>query len=285
MADIRNDYRAPAHSAHPLESDMAHLHPLVSWRSIVAGLLTTLLCLGTLLALGMAIGGVSLDDGADAQTAGIMTGVWFLVASIISLFAGSYFAARIAKFHTNRIGSAQGIVIAALFFGLFLWQTFAAIGWAGRAASNTVGSASSGAARIIGQAAGNDTVNTVIEDAIGDLNLRADPQVVATGVASRLLRGNTESAKNYLARQAGITPAEADQRIAQLRTQADQAVVQARETAASALQGAGWSLFATLLLGTAAAIGGGALGSRANFRKPLTREQVDAVTDFRTAPV
>ena len=285
MSDLRTDYKHPVRAGHPLESDFAHLHPLVSWRSIVAGLLTTLLCLGALLALGMAIGGVSLEDGADAQTSGIMTGVWFLISSIISLFVGSYFAARISKFHTNRIGSAQGVVIAALFFGLFLWQTFAAIGWAGRTATNAAGTIGSGAASVIGQASGNATVNNLVEDALGDLNLKSDPEVVASGVVSRLIKGNTEGAKNYLARQAGITPSEADTRIAQLRQQVDQAMVQARETAANALQGAGWSLFATLVLGAASAIGGGALGSRANFRKPLTREQVDAVTDFRTAPV
>lgn len=270
---------------HPLESDFAHLHPLISWRSVVAGLLISFLSLVILLSLGMAFGGLGLSDGASAQSAGIFTGVWFLVSSIISLFLGSYFAARVSKFHTNRIGSAQGLVIAALFFGFFLYQTFQTIGFVGGAATKTVSGAASAVSAGAQQLAGSETMNTVIEDALGDLNLRRDPQTIASGVASRLLAGNPESAKNYLARNAGITPQEADRRIAEARTQVDSAMMKAREGAAGALQATGWTLFATLLLGAAAAIGGGALGSRANYRKPLTREQVEAMTDLSPTTV
>lgn len=270
----------------PLESEMTAFHPLVSWRSIIGGLLVTLLSQTILISLGMAVGGISLDvGGTSAASAGVFTGIWFLISSLISLFAGSYFAARISKFHTNRIGSAQGLVIAALFFGFFLWQTVATIGWVGRTAGQAIG----GSAQMIGtglnQASQNPLVGEVVEDALGDLNLRSPPQVVISGVASRLIRGNSEGAKNYLARQAGISPAEADRRIAQLQTQVNQVLTQASEGAIKALQALGWSLFATLLLGTAAAVSGGALGSRANLRKPLTREQVEAISEFRTAPV
>jgi hypothetical protein len=239
-----------------------------------------------LIALGLGIGGLSIDEtGTTASRAGIATGVWFIISSLISVFAGSYFAARVSKFHTNRIGSAQGLVIASLFFGFFIWQSMAAIGWAGR----TVGSAIGGTASIVGSgmnaASDNTVVHNVVENAIGDLNLRSPPETVASGVISRLLRGDHDGAKNYLALQAGITPAEADRRISLLRGQVETATAQAREAASNAMKGAGWSLFLTLLLGTLAATTGGALGSRANLRKPLTREQVEAGTEMRTAPV
>ena len=119
-----------------LESELNTMHPLVSWRSVIAGLLVTLLTLSILVSLGMAFGGITMTDDTSAQSAGIFTGIWFLISSIIALFAGSYFAARISKFHLNRIGSAQGLVIASLFFGFMLWQTFSAIGWMGRTASS-----------------------------------------------------------------------------------------------------------------------------------------------------
>jgi hypothetical protein len=285
MADIRNDYYDNRRSGPVLESDAAHFHPLVSWRSVVAGLFVSFLTLAILLSLGIAFGGIGLDDGTTAQNAGIFSGVWFLVSSLIALFAGSYFAARISKFQNNRLGSAQGLVIASLFFGLFLWQTATALGWAGRAAGSAVSGASSAVGQGVSQLSGNQVVNNIVDDAIGDLNLRSEPSVVAQGVASRLISGNTEGAKNYLARQAGITPAEADQRIAALRSQVDQALVTAREQGAAALKALGWTLFATLLLGAAASVGGGALGSRANLRKPLTREQADAVEGYSAAPV
>jgi hypothetical protein len=178
----------------PLESEFSSLHPLVSWRSALAGLLVTYLCLGILSSLGLAFGGVTFSNvgnvGAnESSTASLATAIWFLFAIIVSLFAGSYFAARISKFHTNIVGSAQGLVISSLFFAIFTWQ-------------------------------------------IGT-NLMMSDQKFAARVS----------------------------------------------------QGTGWGIFFTLVLGSAAAVGGGALGSRANLRKPLTREQVEAVTSFRTAPV
>lgn len=267
--------------AKPLESDFMHMHPLVSWRSILGGLFITFLSLAMLLSLGMAFGGIGLVDGADAQNAGVFTGIWFLVSAIISLFVGSYFAARVSKFHTGRIGSAQGAIIAALFFGIFLYQSISAIGWAGAKAGDLMGAAGAGASQV----AGSPVVNDLIDDAVGDLNLRSEPQVVINGVASRLIRGDTEAAKNYLARQANLTPAEADARIAQLRTQVDTAMTQARETTANAMQGVGWSLFAALLLGTVAALSGGALGSATNYRRPLTREQMESVSDLGPATI
>lgn len=265
----------------PLESEFAHLHPLVSWRSVVAGLLVAFLSLAILLSLGLAFGGIGLVDGADAQNAGIFTGVWFLVSAIISLFVGGYFAARVSKFHTGRIGMAQGAIIAAMFFGVFLYQSVAAISWAGNRAGDLIGAAGSGAAQV----AGNPAASDVVDDAIGDLNLRHDPQVVARGVANRLMRGDREGAKNYLAREANLTPAEADARIAQLRSQVDATIAQAREAAARTMQSVGWSTFAALLLGSIASMSGGALGSRSNLRRPLTREQMESIHEFGPATI
>ncbi len=119
----------------------------------------------------------------------------------------------------------------------------------------------------------NNAVSNLTEDAIAGLNLRSDPAIVATGVASRMVRGDAESAKNYLALQAGITPAEADIKIAQMKAKVDQAMDDARIAAGTAMKSTGWTLFLLTVLGAAASIGGGALGSVANFRKPLIREE------------
>ncbi len=71
--------------------------------------------------------------------------------------------------------------------------------------------------------------------------LKSTPEVVATGVASRLLRRNEQSAVNYLAAQAGISSAEA----------------------------AGWIAFGILFLGSISAMLGGAFGAQLNMRKPV----------------
>lgn len=261
----------------PLESDLVNPHALISWRSIVAGLLLAFFTMTGLIGLGLAFGGIGLDDETSARGAGIFTGIWFVVSALISIFVGSYFAARISKFRTGRIGSAQGLVIAALFVGFFLYQTLATIGMAGQAMGGMIKGSGGMIARGMDKAAEspviNNAVSNVAEDAIGDLNLKSDVRTVGTGVATRLVRGDPEGAKNYLSMQAGITPAEADTRIAQMKTRVDKVIEDAREGTAAALKSVGWSLFLLTLLGSVAAIAGGAMGSVANFRKPLIRQE------------
>lgn len=257
----------------PLEIDTLNPHALISFRSIVAGLLIAAFCMIGLIGLGLAFGGIGMDEDTSAKSAGIFTGVWFLVSALISLFAGSYFAARVSKFRTGRIGSAQGLVIAALFLGFFLYQTISAIGSIGSAAGSFIGSSGAMIGEGVQKASQNDTVtntvSTMAEDALGDLNLRQEPTVVARGVGTRLYRGDTEGAKNYLAMQAGISPVEADARINQAKAKIDKFVADTKEATGTALRSTGWSLFLLVVLGALASVGGGALGSVANFRKPL----------------
>ena len=276
MASLRNTA-----STTPLENELSLSHALISWRSIVAGLLVAFFCMIGLLGLGMAFGGIGLDEETSAKSAGIFTGVWFLVSTLLSLFVGSYFAGRVSKFRTARIGSAQGLVIAALFLGLFLYQTLASIGAIGSAAGSLVGNSASLIGQGVSQAANNptvtNTVNNMAENALGDLNLKSDPQTVAKGLSTRLIQGDAEGAKNYLATQAGITPTEADVRIAQLKAQVDKTLDDVKAATATALRSAGWTLFLLVALGALSAIGGGALGSVANFRRPLI---LDGQPDF-----
>jgi hypothetical protein len=260
----------------PLETEFETNHPLMSWRSIVAGLLISFFTLTGLIGLGLAFGGISLDEDTSARSVGVFTGVWFIASALISLFVGSYFAARVSKFRTGRIGSAQGLVIAALFLGFFLYQTVAAISSAGSAAGSLIGRSASmigqGAQRVSQNETLMNSLSNMTEDALGDLNLRSEPQVVAQGLAQRLFRGDTEGAKNYLSRQAGITPTEADARIAQMKATVDRTLDDAKTSAATALRSTGWSLFLLVVLGALSAVAGGGLGSVANFRRPLIRE-------------
>lgn len=264
-------------SDRPLETDSESMHALISWRAVVAGLLISLFTMTAFIGLGLAFGGIGLEDGASARSAGVFTGVWFLFSALISIFVGSYFAARVSKFRLGRIGSAQGLVIASLFLGFFLYQTVVAIGTAGSMAGSMLGKTASamgqGAANISQNEAVTGALRSITEDAMGDLNLKSSPGEVAQAVGGRLLRGDTVGAKNILAREAGITPTEADARIATMKSQVDQTVVEAREGAATALKSTGWSLFLLVTLGALAAIFGGGLGSVANFRKPLIRER------------
>lgn len=251
-------------------------HALISFRAVFAGLLIAFFTMTGLIGLGLAFGGMGLADGSTIRNAGIFTGLWFVVSAFMSIFSGCYFAARISRFRTPRVGSAQGLVIAALFLGFFFYQTLATIGAAGSLVGSFVGKTAgvmgSGIATLAENPNITKGISNMTEDALGDLNFRSRPQVVATGVVNRLVQGDTEGAKNYLAREARITPAEADQRIAGLRVKLDETIVRTREGAASALRSTGITLFLLVILGTVAAIFGGAWGSSANYRKPFKRD-------------
>lgn len=260
----------------PVETETIRAHPLISWRSTIGGLLISLLAMGILLSLGLAFGGgryVDASVNATPRDLGVFSSVWFLISAVISVLIGSYFAARVSKYHLGRIGAAQGAVIASLFFGFFLYQTVLAISGTGRMVSALASEAASAAQAGVSQAMVPDSaLNNAIEDALGDLNLRNEPGIVFSGVASRLIAGDTNGAKNYLARQAGVSPQVVDARINQLQAQINQAMTQARQQAAKALQATGWALFLMLTLGTIAATAGGALGALANVRRPLARD-------------
>lgn len=233
------------------------MQSIISWRSVLAGVLIAFLVMTGFLGLRMAFGGISAYEG-------MFTGVWFLSSALISIFTGSYFAARVSKYRNGRLGSAQGLVIAALFLGIFIYQSVSEVFWM-RDSDN-----------ITEQPAVINKVGVYAEDALRDMNLRSDPAVVAQGVATRLIDGNTAGAGNYLSLQTGLSPEEADARISQLKPRVDQVVDNARATAGNAFQATGWSLFLTVFLGALSSVFGGALGSVANFRNPMSREQFSA---------
>jgi hypothetical protein len=245
-----------------LELENKSMHPLISWRSVVAGLLVAFFFMVGLLGLGMVFGGIGMQDGTTARGAGLFSGLWFLVSALISLFAGSYFAARISKFQLGRVGSAQGLVIAALFLGAFLYETITVIGGVGQLAGAFLG-------KTVNIVEDSPVVKNVAQEIVGDLKLKDPPQTVATGIASRLIKGDAQGAKVYLAGEAGITEAQADQRISAAKKTIDLALVKTRIGAAKALKSAGWSLFFLVFLGSVSAVLGGSLGSVANYRKPL----------------
>jgi hypothetical protein len=260
-------------------------HAAVSWRSTIAGLLISFLVFGILLSLGMALGGVSLTDGANLKNSGIIGAVWMLLSVLISVFVGSYFAGRISTFVSSLSGIAHGAVLCALFIGLVLWQFVGFAGWVTKSAASFVGGAvQMGAPAAQGAANQMDLgMNTVLEDRLGDVQFKGDPKTVMTGVATRLIQGNTDSAKNYLAANSNLSRAEIDTRINQLQTQVQQAGEDARQAAASALKVTGWGLFFTSVIGLIVACLGGLMGTAANRLVPVDRSEGVGMRTFRPA--
>lgn len=244
-------------------------HALISYRAIVAGLLISMFCMLGFVGLGLALGGMGMNEDTTAQSVGIFSGVWFIVSVLLSLFIGSYCASRFSKYRSRKIGSLQGLVIASLFLGFFVYASIFILGTAGSALGNLAFKSAGVIQDSVNQPRVARAFGMMAEDALGDLNLRSSPEVVAEGLGSRLIQGDTEGAKNYLARQTGITPTEATARIDQLRARFDKYVSDMKEKTGVAMKSTGWSIFLLVVLGAIASVGGGALGSAANFRKPL----------------
>lgn len=258
----------PSHNEFEQTHNHIHRH-IVCWKSTIAGFVVAITTFTGLIALAIAFGGIGLSDGATLQHAGIFTGISLLVATVLAVFVGSYFSVRVARFKVDIVGCFQGLVLGSLVCLFMVWGTVATVGMVGKAAAQVTGAAAVTAASGAGMAAQNQTVQEMIEDGMGDMKLKSESSVVIRGVASRLMRGDQEGAKNYLAAQAGITPDEANTRIAALKQKADEYMVKTREATATAMKTAGWSLFLMIALSAIASVLGGLLGTMVNSRRTL----------------
>jgi hypothetical protein len=177
------------------------------------------------------------------------------------------------------VGGVQGFVVAALFFAFMISQVGALVGSVGSGLGNVIGSAGSAAS----SASNNPQVQAVIQDRLGDLNLKSPPDQVAQGLGSRLVRGDTIGARNYLASQAGISRAEADRRINQFKTDFQAKMKDVGTAAAKAVSIAGWTLFGVFTLGTLFSVLGGAAGASRNLSVPVSDSDRRKVTGTRAA--
>jgi hypothetical protein len=254
----------------PKEHITNYQHSLISWKPIFAGLFLTVLIHATLMALGIAIGGATISQVIDngGTFRGLATGsaIWFGVSALLSLAAGSYFAARTSTYITGRVGAAQGITIAAIFFVIMLSGVGVFLGGLGA----TLGAGSM-------NITSSPVMQNAIEDSLGNLDLNSDTDVVISGLLTRLLQGHLDAAKAYLGNQTDLTSAELDSRFAALQDNFRDTLRAASSQAASAASKSALSIFIILVVGGAASLIGGALGARLNFTKPLADESQDFV--------
>ena len=249
-----------------------HHHHLLCWKSTFSGLAIAFMALLVLTSLGVGIAGYTAEslmtngvDGASALATG--GGIWLGISIIAALFSGSYFALRVSRFVTPRIGAAHGFVIAALFFGLLVSGAGKIIGGVasglGQFAISSVNSPT---------ALGSDPlVQDSIYRALGTSTLKSEPRVVAEGLMARLSMGNTESARSFYAYQTGLSPAVVDARVAAMQEEFNGAVRAAGEKTANVVGDAGMSLFVFSIVGLIAALFGGRTGAMANVQRPIAK--------------
>jgi hypothetical protein len=255
----------------------------ISWRAIFAGFFVSFMIYMILTSLGLAIGGSTLRGVVQGQGGGtglsIGSGIWLVVTALVSLFIGSYLAGRVSGIVTSRVGGVQGIVVAALFFAFMISQVGAVVGALGTGLGSVIGSAGN----IASNASNSPQVQAVIQDRLNDLKLKSPPDTVAQGIATRLVRGDTTGARNYLASQAGISRTEADRRLNAFKTDFQNKMRDVGTATAKAVSIAGWTLFGIFTLGALFSVFGGAAGARRNLNKPVSEADRRRFTGTRAA--
>jgi hypothetical protein len=265
-----------------LELDLARVSP-ISWRAIFAGAAVALLVYMALMSLGVALGGANLRGAIEGDDSwkglGVGAAVWMTVVVLVSLFSGGYTSARVSGPLTIHVGRTQGLVVASLFFITMLTQVGAILGSIGAGVGSVVGVT----AKNVGSLAQNPEVQQVVNRSLGDLNLRESPEVVIAGITTHAIRGDIAGAKTYLARQAGITPADAERRIEGIRQDLETTLKTVGAKVSDVIRTAGWASFFALLLGGAASMVGGGMGAALSLRRPLSRADAKAAGHSRAA--
>jgi hypothetical protein len=260
----------------------------VSWGAIFAGWVLAASVALLLYQLGAAIGLTIIDPAKDEEvvTRGFSygAGFWIFLTWVVSLFLGGLFAARLAGRSDKTVGRLHGMtvwgvtVVATLFLGAAGIAGIArggaslisgGISLGATAASNSSGGANSSTSigleaeikQSISQAlaAGGNVSQAQINQAMNQL----DGQTLAA-IAARLLRGDTEGAKNMIALRTNLSRADVDKavnglqaRLPQYKAQAEQAAQQATRYSAALL----WVMFISMLVGLGAAVIGGSMGA------------------------
>ena len=262
-----------------------HHHHLLCWKSVFGGLAIAFMALLALTSLGAGVAGLTAESLINKNEGGgsamaTIAGLWLGLSVVISLFCGAYFALRISRFVTTRIGAAHGFVIASLFFFILVAGAGKILGGVAKGLGNLTQTAAEGASSLGSSPFVQDSVNK----AFGSTNLKSDPQTVAQGLTVRLLQGDTESAKSYYAYQTGLSQTEVDTKVTQLQNDFNAAVKKAEEKTAAAVGDAGLTLFVLFLVGLGAALFGGRVGAQANVQRPFAKmEETHRSERFETA--
>jgi hypothetical protein len=225
-----------------------------------------------LTAIGAGVAGMTAANAIQNERGGMAlatgAGLWLGLSAVIALFFGSYYTLRISKFVTNKIGAAHGFVVASIFFILLGMGATSSLGTLSRGVGQITQNLGAGVVALSSNTAVQDAINR----AIGTANLKSEPADVVAGLATRLMRGDVNSARDYFQYQTGGFDAESNARFDQLRADFDIAARNAGIAASRAVADAGWSLFVTFTVGLIAALFGGRMGAQANANRPLAAE-------------
>jgi hypothetical protein len=265
--------------------------PKISWSAIFAGTVFALALWILLYVFGMAAGLTALDpqDPSTARAVGIGTGIWSVVAALIALGVGGYFAANLANVRRKGAGAEHGAVLWGLCTVLGIVLLGATIG-------QVVGAAGQAAAAGPQVA---EFLDITAQDAVEPLNERlreeGKPTVTAAqlrstmqdaaGTAVREGRLDREVLMGSIVRNTQLDRQDAEALAATIETRVQEAglterALQVGEDVGKAL----WWVFLAMVLGLLAAILGGVLGARRGAGEITERRRTEHHRDLEEEP-
>lgn len=287
--------------------DIATWSSRISWGALFAGGTFSVGVWILLHVLGLAAGLTSIDPNSPSslRAAGIGTGIWSILASLIALFAGGAVAARIAGPVDRLNGALHGAVLWALttVTALVFIASIAgmAIGGAARAGGAVAGLAGDLAeGRNPLQALGINATE-LLTPLNQQLQAQGKPPVTPEQLQEALREGvrtgvqqghfDREVLIGALVRSTSLTRADVtelanqvDQRAGRLGERIERMQTGALQAAESTGKGLWW-VFGSLLLGLFAAIGGALSGVSAQQRRIVERERIREAAAARDLPL
>jgi hypothetical protein len=250
----------------------------ISWGAVLAGVAVALVVqlLLNLLSTGIGIGMID-PYGDPAERAGIVTliaMIWWTLSGILAAYAGGMAAGRLSGRPSTTIAGWHGLVAWALSVLIVFWLITASLGAVIGGAFSTLGNVAGGAGQaaaavapaVLDDAGPMAGITPQIRELAGGNDPAAGAEVIGAYVAEAFAGGPgadaaRERAANAIASATGVTPAEAEERLAAWETQYRQAVEATREAADAArkaIAGAAVLAFIALVFGGLAGWFGGA---------------------------
>lgn len=275
----------------------------IRWGAVIAGLMFTYAIGWLLYLLGSALG-LSVAGATDLDAVGkgfaLSAAVWIIITSILAYFLGSLFASRLSGSVDPGTGMLHGLALWSVATALMVVLGFtglANIFQAGQAVLKggvtAAGAGAAGAAKSDATAGSPATsalqaeLKTRLSEALSSTagNVRMTPEEARSAidkldaaalarVASQLVAGDTEEAKNTLIINTGLTRDQVDSAMEGLAAEMDQYAEEAKRQAdavAGYSAAALWVIFIGSAVALLVSVIGGRMGTQM-FRRRLAKE-------------
>lgn len=265
----------------------------ISWGAIFAGWVVAAGLAWLFYQFGAAIGLSIIDPAQDNAGVGrgfsYGAGLWIFLTWVVTLYLGGRFAARLAGQPDSTVGRLHGMVVWGLVIFTTLVLGAAGVASAARGGASLIGGglslgamAGSAAAGTSGQGQGGGATEVLqaeikqgISNALASQGNIPPAQInqamnqldstALAGIAGRMLRGDTEGAKNLIAARTNLNRADVDRVVNGLSSQVQTYKAQAQQVAQQAAKYTAavlWVMFISGLAGLIAAIIGGSMGAK-----------------------